>query len=348
MPLKRHPVAVSNAIDPLVRLPLDTALTDRLRATYERVRGDDVRLAAIFYDRLFGVAPHLRPMFKGDLELQRHKLVQALDAVVGNFENPAENAAMLAELGQRHAQYGAKPEHYGLVIDLLVEAMSTVLGPGSDPEGLDEWRMALRLVSDQMIAAAAKAPAPSLLAPAPREGRPAIDPESLWRARERIVLVAHDPRWRVDAAAESARIARACGSAIVRVEHIGSTSVPGLIAKPVLDLMPIIRRFEDGFACVAPLRAIGYWYAGEFGIAGRHLFIRGSPRTHHAHMLVEGSKEARRHIAVRDALRADPEATNRYAALKQELARRFGDDRERYAEAKTEFMRELLERSGAA
>lgn len=154
MPLKRHPVAVSNTIDPLARLPLDTALVARLRATYERVRAQDIRLAIIFYDKLFAAAPHLRPMFKGDLDLQSNKLIHALDAVVRKFENPTENAAMLAALGQRHAQYGAKPEHYGLVVDLLVEAMSTVLGPDVNPKELNEWRMALRLVSSQMIAAA--------------------------------------------------------------------------------------------------------------------------------------------------------------------------------------------------
>lgn len=154
MPLKRHPVALAPAIDPLTRLPLDTALVARLRATYERVRAHDVQLATLFYDKLFAAAPQLRPMFRGDLDSQRLKLVQALDAVVTNFEHPAENAAMLAALGQRHAQYGAKPEHYALVVRLLVESMQSLLGPDADPSALQEWTMALRLVSNQMIAAA--------------------------------------------------------------------------------------------------------------------------------------------------------------------------------------------------
>jgi GrpB-like predicted nucleotidyltransferase (UPF0157 family) len=176
--------------------------------------------------------------------------------------------------------------------------------------------------------------------------RPVIDPEHLWRAREEIVLVPHDPRWLADAAEECRRIERACGPGVLRVEHIGSTSVPGLVAKPVLDLMPLVKRFEDGFACVASMRALGYWYAGDFGIAGRHLFVKGSPRTHHAHMLVEGSREARRHLAVRDVLRADPEMAQRYAALKRDLAPKFGDDREGYANAKSALMRELFDRAG--
>lgn len=175
--------------------------------------------------------------------------------------------------------------------------------------------------------------------------RPAIDPEHLWRRPEPIVLVEHDPRWLADAAEESQRIAGACPG-VLRVEHIGSTSVPGLAAKPLLDLMPLLRSFEDGFACVGPMRALGYWYAGDYGIAGRHLFVKGSPRTHHVHMLMDGSKEAVRHLAVRDVLRASPALAARYAELKRQLAARFHNDREGYAMAKSGFMQELFVLAG--
>lgn len=175
---------------------------------------------------------------------------------------------------------------------------------------------------------------------------PPIDPEYLWRAPEAIVLLPHDPRWLTDATAECNRIAAACGSAVLRVEHIGSTAVPGLIAKPVLDLMPLVRSYESGLTCVDAMRGLGYWYAGEFGIAGRSLFVKGAPRTHHAHMLVEGSREARRHVAVRDVLRTRSDLVACYAALKQELAPRFGDNREAYAEAKSAFMCELFAAAG--
>lgn len=176
--------------------------------------------------------------------------------------------------------------------------------------------------------------------------RPEIDDERLWRAPERIVLMEHEARWLPEAEAECRAIERACGGAVIRVEHVGSTSVPGLIAKPVLDLMPLVRDAEDGYGCVAAMRGLGYWYAGEFGIVGRHLFVKGSPRTHHAHMLVEGSKEAKRHLAVRDTLRADPAMREKYAALKRELAPKFGDNREGYAEAKAALMREIFDRAG--
>jgi GrpB-like predicted nucleotidyltransferase (UPF0157 family) len=178
------------------------------------------------------------------------------------------------------------------------------------------------------------------------ETRPTIDSETLWRAPEQIVLVPHDPRWLTAAAEECRLIAEACGRVVIRAEHIGSTAVPGLIAKPVLDLMPLVKSHEKGFACVGAMRALGYWYAGDFGIAGRHLFVKGAPRTHHAHMLVDGSREARRHLAVRDVLRANADMAARYAALKRTLAPKFGDDREGYAQAKAAFMRELFDLAG--
>lgn len=155
MTVKRHPVAVANAGDLLSRVPLDTALVARLRGTYERVRLHELKLAEIFYAKLFAAAPHLRAMFRSDPASQAQKLMASLDAVVRNFENPAENGAALAALGQRHAGYGARPEHYGLVVDLLVDSMREVGGAGLDENGLREWKQALQLISAQMIAASA-------------------------------------------------------------------------------------------------------------------------------------------------------------------------------------------------
>jgi hemoglobin-like flavoprotein len=156
MTLRRHPIAVSKRSETLSRLPLDARLVERLRGTYEALRAEDARLAEVFYAKLFAAAPHLRGMFKGEPEAQARKLMAALDAVVKNFEKPEANAAMIAELGKRHAGYGAKPEHYDLVIDLLVESMEELLGAKgwATRESLREWRMALRLISDQMIAGA--------------------------------------------------------------------------------------------------------------------------------------------------------------------------------------------------
>jgi hemoglobin-like flavoprotein len=157
MPVRRHPVALppqKNASpESLAAVPLDVALVTSLRASYEMVRAHDLRLAEIFYARLFAAAPHLRSLFRGDPAVQAAKLMAALDVVVKNLDAGTANAAMLAELGRRHASYGARPEHYPLVVDLLVGAMQTLLGPSFLPENREQWRLALSLVCRQMVAA---------------------------------------------------------------------------------------------------------------------------------------------------------------------------------------------------
>ncbi len=157
MPLKRHPVAVSNTAGTLARLPLDSALVAELRATYEQVRAHDSRLAEIFYARLFAAAPQVRGMFRSDPAMQAAKLMAALDIVVRNLDAGEANATLLAELGRKHATYGAKPEHYPLVTSLLVESMQELLGPRFSPEHREQWTLAFALISQQMIAAAGKA-----------------------------------------------------------------------------------------------------------------------------------------------------------------------------------------------
>lgn len=153
MAVKRHPVAVDITGDALARVPLDTALVSRLRATYDAVRVQELRLAETFYTRLFAIAPHLRGMFPSDIRGQAAKLTAALDAVVHNFEDPAANVAALSQLGRRHAGYGVKPEHYAIVVDLLIASMREVGGDALDESRLQEWRWALRLISQQMLAA---------------------------------------------------------------------------------------------------------------------------------------------------------------------------------------------------
>jgi methyl-accepting chemotaxis protein/nitric oxide dioxygenase len=146
-------MAMHTTSDALDRVPLDTGLVARLRASYELVRGHELRLAETFYIKLFALAPHLRRMFPADLRGQAEKLTAALDMVVRNFEDPAANAAALAALGRRHAGYGVKAEHYTLVVDLLVESMRELGGAAIDEARIEEWHAALRLISQQMIAA---------------------------------------------------------------------------------------------------------------------------------------------------------------------------------------------------
>ncbi len=160
MPVHRHPVALTGPAHAraLASVPLDRELIRRLRATYTLVRECEVHFAEIFYAKLFTAAPNLRSLFRTEPQQQAEKLTASLDAIVRNLEAPDENAEMLIALGRRHVGYGVKPEHYDLVIELLIQSMSELLGAKATAQALDEWRLALRLVSDQMIAAARTSP----------------------------------------------------------------------------------------------------------------------------------------------------------------------------------------------
>lgn len=157
-----------------------------------------------------------------------------------------------------------------------------------------------------------------------------------------IHIAPYDAQWPAEYAAEEARIVGACRGLPIRLEHIGSTAVPGLDAKPVIDILAGVPPRADRAEYVAALRQIGYEHKGAFGIPGRNYFRRGSPRSHHVHMVSWSSAFWRRQLAFRDALRADATLRQEYAALKRELAGMFPDDVERYASAKGPFIASVL------
>ena len=161
-----------------------------------------------------------------------------------------------------------------------------------------------------------------------------------------VVVVPYDPAWPALFAAEAARIRDALGASLpAAVEHMGSTAVPGLAAKPVLDLLIGYPPDAAVAPYVAALVRAGYVHRGEQGIPGREYFRLGAPRTHHVHVAVQGGSFWQEHLAFRDALRAEPALRDAYAALKRELARRHPHDRERYTEGKTAFVREVVARA---
>jgi GrpB-like predicted nucleotidyltransferase (UPF0157 family) len=145
------------------------------------------------------------------------------------------------------------------------------------------------------------------------------------RPPENVTLVEYDPRWVDLAFAEAALIRKALGA--VEVEHIGSTAVPGLSAKPVLDLLAGLRPLDVGSAEIEAMQGLRDEYLGEHGLPGR-LFFRKGPerRTHHVHAVELGGTEWLRHLAFRDYLRAHPEETARYGEAKRALARAVAGD----------------------
>jgi GrpB-like predicted nucleotidyltransferase (UPF0157 family) len=136
---------------------------------------------------------------------------------------------------------------------------------------------------------------------------------------------------------------------VVDVEHIGSTAVPGLGAKPVIDIMPGVRTPEDTNRCIAGLRRLGYEYVPEDTIPDRLFFRKGYPeRKLHVHVVQVGGDFWVRHIAFRDYLRAHGDAANNYASLKRKLAAQYPHDSLAYTDAKSEFILGIEEKAAAA
>jgi GrpB-like predicted nucleotidyltransferase (UPF0157 family) len=150
--------------------------------------------------------------------------------------------------------------------------------------------------------------------------------------------------WPTLFAAEADRIAGAAGAAgiTLEVEHTGSTAVPGLAAKPILDILAGLAHAPDRPAAIAALQGIGYEHRGESGIPGRDFFRRGAPRQYHVHLTEIGSAFWHDHRVFRDTLRRHAGVAAAYAALKRGLAEKFPTDREAYIDAKTEFVLRVL------
>ncbi|MDQ6888327.1 MAG: GrpB family protein [Gemmatimonadota bacterium] len=167
-------------------------------------------------------------------------------------------------------------------------------------------------------------------------------------ARGSVVLVPYDPRWRALFRSERERISSVQPLTRLLLEHTGSTSVPGLCAKPIIDILAgyptgaSLEEYIDGF-----VRA-GYTHRGEQEIPGRHFFRRGEPRSYHVHLAEAGGSFWREHLAFRDCLRREPQVREAYSALKRELASRHPREREAYIEGKGPFIREVLTRASAS
>ena len=162
-----------------------------------------------------------------------------------------------------------------------------------------------------------------------------------------VRLVPHCPSWSEDFVRERARLVAAMGDRVLAIEHVGSTAIPGIYAKPVLDMAVALADLDQASAMQPAMRQIGYDFPGDIGIVGERLFGRGPEiLTHLAHVVqADGAKWAE-YLEFRDALRADPGLARKYDQLKRELAQQFPEERGRYTEAKGLFIQSVLRRSG--
>ena len=165
---------------------------------------------------------------------------------------------------------------------------------------------------------------------------------------ERNTVVLHDPTpvWDDLYREEAQRISCALGNRLVDIQHIGSTAIPGIKAKPILDILVGVRRFEDGVQCIAPLEGIGYDYVSDAGIYGHYTFGRGNTkkgerRTHLVHVVEYGGANWKHNICFRDVLRNNPKLAYEYEALKIALAQKHARNRADYTDGKTAFIKSV-------
>jgi GrpB-like predicted nucleotidyltransferase (UPF0157 family) len=165
--------------------------------------------------------------------------------------------------------------------------------------------------------------------------------------RRKVELVGHDPAWAAQAEAESARLSQTIGETLICIEHIGSTSVPGIVAKPTIDLMPIVKSLAELDARQTSIEALGYVWRGEFGIPGRRYCIREERgrRLFHVHCQQVDHPEIARTLVFRDYLRADPEEARAYEAQKRVAAAAHPDDTLAYSKAKSDWIGACIERA---
>ena len=161
-------------------------------------------------------------------------------------------------------------------------------------------------------------------------------------ARGRVELVGPTPAWAGLFDTEAERIAAAFRPFDASIEHCGSTSVPGLPAKPIIDILIGLPVPLDVAAVAGALAAIGYEHATWAGVPGHEVFGKGEPRTHLLHAVPREGEAWARMLAFRNALRSDPALAAEYAALKRDLAGRFPDDRSAYTEGKSSFVARVL------
>ncbi len=174
--------------------------------------------------------------------------------------------------------------------------------------------------------------------------------------REKLTVVDHDPEWLRIFEMLKRVYKEHLGELIIRVEHVGSTAVPGLCAKPCIDIDIVIEDYSKLPTIIEKLSELGYSYEGDQGIRGREAFKRADAKVpwdgthtrkmdHHLYVCPKKSEELKKHITFRDYMKEHPEFKEEYCRLKKNLALKHREDRITYTEAKTTFIETVLERA---
>ena len=157
-----------------------------------------------------------------------------------------------------------------------------------------------------------------------------------------IEVVPYDPNWKKKYIEESSKIQDILNNEIVGIFHIGSTAIPGIHAKPVIDILIEVKDIENIDKYNEKLHELGYISKGEFGIEGRRFFLKGPyDRTHHLHIFEKGDPEIIKHLNFRDYMIYHPETAKDYEKLKKDLSLKFRYDNEGYCNGKDEFIKDI-------
>ena len=160
----------------------------------------------------------------------------------------------------------------------------------------------------------------------------------------KVEVVPHDPNWLNLFETESKQIAIALGENVIEINHIGSTSIETIYAKPIIDILVEVSSITRVDKNNSQMEALGYQCMGEFGIKERRFFLKDNmagARTHHVHVFETDSRQVRRHLAFRDYLNVRLEDAQSYSALKRSLAEKYPNDIESYMNGKQDFIQEI-------
>ena len=161
--------------------------------------------------------------------------------------------------------------------------------------------------------------------------------------RGEVFLVPWSSEWEKEFSDEKDKINDKIGLNIIDVHHIGSTAVKHLSSKPIIDIAIELKDFSDGEKCISDLESIGYTSHGTNILPGRYYFTKGEPRTHQIHMYQSQNQDLIDQLNFRDYLRNNRKAKNEYEKLKLELSKINKQNKHKYAEEKTSFIRSILE-----
>ena len=165
----------------------------------------------------------------------------------------------------------------------------------------------------------------------------------------KVEIVAHDPNWQKEFERESRHLAKALGRNLKAIHHIGSTAIPCIYAKPIIDFLGEVEAIATVDLCNSAMETLGYEAMREYGIPGRRYFRKDNAagiRTHHVHIFETGSDQIRRHLSFRDYMRTYPEDAQAYSNLKRKLAKAHPTDIEAYMDGKHDFI-QVMDRKAA-